>query len=149
MNSLVNFFTSRLIWAVASAWFLTQGVKVVVTFFQESKWRWHRFIEPGGMPSSHAAMVIALLTGVGIKEGILSTLFAVTLIFSLAIIYEAIGVRKKVEQQAQILNQIIGRLSQNEVKKDFRETLGHKPLDVVVGSIIGFLTTWLWLKVNI
>lgn len=149
MNSLENFLTSRLIWAVASAWFLTQGVKVVVTFFQESKWRWRRFIEPGGMPSSHAAMVIALLTGVGIKEGILSTLFAVTLIFSLAIIYEAIGVRKKVEQQARILNQIIGRLSQNEVKKDFRETLGHKPLDVVIGSIIGFLTTWLWLKVNI
>jgi len=146
MNSLGYFLTSRLLWAVGSAWFLTQGLKVVVTFFQESRWRWHRFIEPGGMPSSHAAMVISLLTGVGIKEGILSTLFAVTLIFSLVIIYEAIGVRKKVEQQARVLNQISRRFTQDEVKKDLQETLGHKPLDVVVGSIIGFLTACLWLR---
>lgn len=140
-------FTSKLLWSVVSAWALTQALKIVVNFFQEKKIKWHRFIEPGGMPSSHAAMVIALLSGVGIKEGISSNIFIVTLIFSLAIIYEAIGVRKEVGQQAQMINYIIKKLSlEKKVKKKFRERLGHEPLEVVVGSFIGLLTTILWMK---
>ncbi|MCD6256748.1 divergent PAP2 family protein, partial [Candidatus Aerophobetes bacterium] len=91
--------------------------------------------------------VIALLTGVQIKEGISSTIFVVTLIFSLAIIYEAIGVRKEVGQQAQILNYIIKRMSlEKEFKKNLRERMGHEPLEVVVGSIIGLLTAIIWMK---
>lgn len=146
-QDLLLLFTSKLLWSVASAWVSTQAIKVLVSFFKEKRVRWHRFIEPGGMPSSHAAMVIALLTGVGIKEGISSTLFIVTLIFSLAIIYEAIGVRKEVGQQAEILNHIIKKLSlEKEVKKNLKETLGHEPLEVVVGSFIGLLITFLWMR---
>lgn len=146
MSSFGYFLTSRLLWAVGSAWFLTQALKVVVTFVQEKRWKWHRFVEPGGMPSSHAAMVIALLTGVGIKEGILSTLFAVTLIFALVIIYEAIGVRKKVEQQAKVLNKMLKNFPGENIKRSLQETLGHKPLDVIIGSLIGFLIAYLWLR---
>ncbi len=146
MSFFISFLTNKLLWAVGSAWFLTQGLKLVVTFFQDRKWNWHRFIEPGGMPSSHAAMVIALLTGIGIKEGISSNLFTITLVFSLAIIYEAVGVRKKVEQQAKLLNKLTNEVYTGKVKKNLQETLGHKPLDVVVGSLIGFFISLLWLR---
>ncbi|HDN85218.1 MAG TPA: divergent PAP2 family protein [Candidatus Aerophobetes bacterium] len=146
-QDLLLLLNSKLLWSVASAWILTQALKIVVTYLKEKKIKWRRFIEPGGMPSSHAAMVIALLTGVQIKEGISSTIFVVTLIFSLAIIYEAIGVRKEVGQQAQILNYMIKRMSlEKEFKKNLRERMGHEPLEVVVGSIIGLLTAIIWMK---
>jgi len=144
---------NRLLWSVGSAWFLAQALKIVTNFFKEKKINLHRFVEPGGMPSSHAAMVIALLVGVGIKEGIPSTIFIVTLVFSLAIIYEAIGVRRAVGNQAEILNQIISKLPQREQikfqdkkgKKLLKETIGHSPLEVVVGSIIGLIMALIWL----
>jgi len=153
-DAFFHLFRSRILWSVVLAWFLTQALKVLVTSSKEKKLRMHRIIEPGGMPSSHAAMVIALLTGVGVKEGVSSTLFIVTLIFSLTIIYEAIGVRKEVEEQAEILNKIMKNLSKEKtgtsslnlkMHKSLRETLGHSPLEVLVGGVIGFLiAVFLW-----
>ncbi|RLE14686.1 divergent PAP2 family protein [Candidatus Aerophobetes bacterium] len=151
INLLLN---SKLLWSVASAWVLAQGLKVITSFLKEKKLKLHRFIEPGGMPSSHAAMVIALLTGVGIKEGVPSTLFIVTLIFSMAIIYEAIGVRRAVGEQAEVLNQIINKLpgakkiklQNKEGRKYLKEILGHSPLEVLVGSIIGLVMALIWLR---
>jgi len=154
-DSLISLLSSKLLWSVVSAWLLAQGLKIAFNFFEEKKLNLHRFVEPGGMPSSHAAMVIALLVGVGIKEGIPSTIFIVTLIFALAIIYEAIGVRRAVGEQAEVLNQIIERenlhqkekiKSQNKEKgKYLKETLGHSPLEVIVGSIIGLIMALVWL----
>lgn len=153
-QGILYLFTSRFLWSVASAWFVTQALKVLVTSLRENRLKLHRLIEPGGMPSSHAAMVIALLTGVGLKEGITSTIFIVTLIFSLAIIYEAVGVRKEVEEQAEIINLMMKELAREDNKieslhkqarKNLKETLGHSPLEVAVGSVIGFFITLLWL----
>ncbi|MBE0478329.1 divergent PAP2 family protein [Candidatus Aerophobetes bacterium] len=153
VSSVSLLLTSRLLWAVASAWVIAQALKIVFSFLEEKKINLHRFIEPGGMPSSHAAMVTALLIGTGIKEGIPSTIFIVTLIFSLAIIYEALGVRRAVGEQAEILNQIIRKMaregkikSQNEQEQRYlKETLGHSPLEVAVGSIIGLIIVLIWL----
>ncbi|MCD6406995.1 divergent PAP2 family protein [Candidatus Aerophobetes bacterium] len=143
------FLKSRLLWSVVSAWFLAQGLKIVTTFLKEKRVNLHRFIEPGGMPSSHAAMVIALLVGVGIKEGMSSTLFIVTLVFSLAIIYEAIGVRRAVGEQAEILNKILDKISPEKKttrEKHLKETLGHRPPEVIVGSIIGLIMALIWIR---
>lgn len=152
-DNIVSFFSSRLLWSVVSAWVLAQGFKIIFNFLKEKKLNLHRFVEPGGMPSSHAAMVIALLVGVGIKEGIPSTIFLVTLVFSLAIIYEAIGVRRAVGEQAEVLNQIIEKIhlgeeikSQNKNQEKYlKETLGHSPLEVIVGSIVGLIIALVWL----
>lgn len=151
INLLVS---SRFLWSVASAWLLAQGLKIVFSSLKERKLNVRRFIEPGGMPSSHAAIVIALLVGAAIKEGIASTIFIVTLFFSLAIIYEAVGVRRAVGEQASILNQIMRKISaeqniktQNKEEiKYLTEVLGHSPLEVFIGSIIGLIMVLLWLK---
>lgn len=153
-DNIISLLSSRLLWSVASAWVLAQGLKIAFNFLKERKLNLHRFVEPGGMPSSHAAMVIALLVGVGIVEGIPSTFFIITLIFSLAIIYEAIGVRRAVGKQAEVLNQIIRnvsrekeiRLHTGEKEKYLKETLGHNPLEVLVGSIIGLIMALVWLS---
>jgi len=96
-----------LLMAVFWAWILTQALKVVVSAMEEKKLKLRRFIEPGGMPSSHAAAVVALLTGVGIKQGIGSTIFIIVLVLALVTMYEAIGVRREVGKQAEFLNELI------------------------------------------
>ncbi len=149
-NIITLFLGSRLLWSVASAWFLAQGLKIIFSFLKKKKLNLLRFVEPGGMPSSHAAMVTTLLIGVGVKEGASSTIFIVTLIFSMAIIYEAIGVRRAVGEQAEILNQLIKKAAYNkedklQKKKYLKETIGHRPLEAAVGSIIGLIMSLIWL----
>ncbi|MCD6318290.1 divergent PAP2 family protein [Candidatus Aerophobetes bacterium] len=147
MGEILSFFTNRLCLAVICAWVLAQGIKVIISLAKRGKPQWHRFVEPGGMPSSHAAVVIALLTGVGILRGIHSTIFIVTLIFSLAIIYEAVGVRKEVEQQAEILSSLIEKLpSKNKFKINLKKSLGHRPIDVAVGGIVGLIIALIWMR---
>ena len=139
--------TNRLFLSVICAWVLAQGIKVVIPWVKRKQPQWHRFIEPGGMPSSHAAVVIALLTGVGILKGIHSTIFIVTLIFSLAIIYEAVGVRKEVEQQAEVLSLLIEKLpSKSNFKINLKKSLGHRPVEVIAGGIVGFAIALIWMK---
>jgi len=144
LRILYIIISQRLFLAVVSAWCLTQGIKVMLSIIIEKKLKWQRFIEPGGMPSSHAAVVMALLTGVGIKEGIESTIFLVTLIFASVTIYEAIGVRREVGEQAKLLNKIL-RPSSPERSHQLKEQLGHRPIEVSIGGIIGLLMGFLWM----
>ncbi len=146
-EEVLSFFTDRLFLAVICAWVLTQGIKIIIPLFKGEKLKWHRFVEPGGMPSSHSAAVIALLTGVGIVKGGHSTIFIVTLIFSLAIIYEAVGVRKEVEQQAEVLSLLIEKLpSKSKLKINLRKSLGHRPIEVIAGGIIGLVIALIWMR---
>lgn len=107
-----------------------------------------RFVETGGMPSSHAASVAALTTTVGLTEGPLSSLFGVTLFFSLIVMYDAAGLRRAAGQQARLLNRIVaaqGDKSQNERK--LFELLGHTPFEVLVGALLGIGAALVWNRV--
>ena len=61
----------------------------------------------GGMPSSHTALVVGLCTSIGLKEGMQSSIFALCLVFSLVVMYDATGVRLHAGRQAEVLNQLI------------------------------------------
>jgi len=142
---------NKFLWSVGLAWLLAQALKVVTYYIQNRQIRIHRLVEPGGMPSSHAAMVIALLVGVGIREGVSSTIFIVTLVFALATIYEAIGVRRAAGEQAEIINRLVEHVSRETTgthltgpEYHLKERLGHNPLEVAVGSLIGFVMGLMW-----
>lgn len=138
--------THPLLLSVFWAWIVAQAVKVIVSSISEKRMILHRFIEPGGMPSSHAAAVVALLTGVGIREGINSTLFIVTLVLALITVYEAIGVRRQAGRQAELLNELLRYLSPpHPIKPELIEQLGHNPLEVLVGGILGLFMALLWM----
>ncbi|MCK4522650.1 divergent PAP2 family protein [Candidatus Aerophobetes bacterium] len=135
-----------LLMAVFWAWILAQALKVVVSAMEEKKLKLRRFIEPGGMPSSHAAAVVALLTGVGIKQGVGSTIFIIVLVLALVTMYEAIGVRREVGKQAEFLNELIQHLAyQANTKLKLKESMGHSPIEVLVGGIVGFFMALLWM----
>ena len=107
-----------------------------------------RFVETGGMPSSHAASVAALTTTVALTDGVTSSLFGVTLFFSLIVMYDAAGLRRAAGQQARLLNRIVaeqGDRAQDERK--LFELLGHTPLEVFVGAMLGVGAALVWNRV--
>ena len=99
----------------------------------------------GGMPSSHAASVSALTTMVGLEEGFRSTLFGVTLFFSLIVMYDAAGLRRAAGRHAMVLNRLIDEhLDPGEGGQRLMELLGHTPLEVLVGALLGVGSAILW-----
>jgi acid phosphatase family membrane protein YuiD len=99
------------------------------------------------MPSSHTSLVCALATGVAIKEGAGSSVFLVALAFATIVMYDAAGVRRAASIQARILNQIIDELFQGHPISEtrLRELLGHTPLQVFAGALLGIAMAWWWL----
>lgn len=96
----------------------------------------------GGMPSIHTAFVVSLSTVVGLAEGLYSAAFAITAIFSLIIIRDAVGYRRYLGVHSQVLNNIIQELPHKERVKfppHLQEQLGHTPFQAVVGGLIGFI----------
>ncbi len=136
----VEFSTSPLFHALACG-FLVQISKVLTFLLREKKINFRRFVETGGMPSSHAASVSALSTCVGLREGVNSVLFGVVVFFSLIVMYDAAGLRRAAGRQATLLNRILHEHIQlpGQPYERLRELLGHTPIEVLVGAIIGIL----------
>lgn len=134
------------------AWGLAQLSKVVIWKLRQGEINLKMLVSPGGMPSSHSALVSALATAVGLQEGFNSALFAVTLIMALIVMYDAAGVRRAASVQAHILNQILEELFKGHPisEKRLRELLGHTPLEVLIGALLGvvvsFVTMELWIN---
>jgi acid phosphatase family membrane protein YuiD len=125
---------------------LIQTYKGFYEWFAYRRWNLRRFVETGGMPSSHSASVTALSTSVGLQQGFNSLLFGVTLYFSLVIMYDAAGLRRAAGRQAMILNRLIEEHFQHPERATHKlmELLGHTPLEVLVGGVIGVIAALLW-----
>src|SRR5262245_54286103 len=87
-------------WLALCIGFLVQGYKGFREYFATGRLNFRRFVETGGMPSSHAASVAALSTLVGLSQGFRSAIFGVTLFFSLIVMYDAAGLRRAAGRQA-------------------------------------------------
>jgi acid phosphatase family membrane protein YuiD len=114
--------------------------------YSTGKLDWGRLVGSGGMPSSHTALVVGLTTAVGLKESLDSSLFALCLVFSLVVMYDATGVRLQAGRQAEVLNQMILELPQQHPVSDtrpLRDSLGHTPVEVGAGAMVGVVIGWL------
>ena len=124
-----------------------QLLKVFLILLFDRRWRPEAFMETGGMPSSHSAMVAALTTGVALSEGVGSPLFAIAAVFALIVMYDATGVRHSSGVQARLLNELIQELGavvrEGFAPKPVRVLLGHTYLEMLAGLLlrigIGFL----------
>lgn len=137
----MNFYTQyRYLIVPFVTWLCVQTFKVLWELATTKKLNFKRIIGAGGMPSSHTAIVVSITTMVGRSQGIDSVIFAVSLIFSLVVMYDACGVRRQAGKQARILNDIVNTpgLSTVQVREKLVEALGHTPLQVIVGAIVGF-----------
>lgn len=126
------------------AWAIAQFLKIISWAFVSRELNFKRLVEPGGMPSSHSAFVTSLCTGIGLHEGFDSTMFALSAVFAVIVIYDASGVRRAAGKQARVLNSIIEDLNRRELHPErLRELLGHTPFEVLVGAALGILIA-LW-----
>jgi len=117
------------------AWFLAQLAKVIHVLIKTREINLAKFFASGGMPSSHSATVTALATATGIEHGVDSSLFALTFIFAIIVMYDASGVRLAVSKQAKILNDFFHGRTKNY--KQLNELVGHTPYQVIVGAALG------------
>lgn len=127
------------------AWAIAQMLKVVTTFVVERRWDLRMLVGSGGMPSSHAALCVALTTSVALCHGVSDSLFPVCLGFSLIVMYDAAGVRRHAGMQAEVLNLIVEDLFKGHPisEKKLKELLGHTPLQVFAGACLGVLVGYL------
>ena len=147
MNTIVN--ETLLISFVA--WFIAQALKVIGGLITEKRLDMSFFVRSGGMPSSHTALVTSLATAVGILQGFNSVEFAIAMVFSGIVMYDAAGVRRAVGQQSIILNRILRELRERrskDVEHDVRELIGHTPFQVFSGALLGIGIAILWLWVS-
>jgi len=121
------------------AWAIAQVTKVALSSLIHRRLNLRVLAEMGGMPSSHAAIVMGLTSAVGRLNGVGSAVFAIALIFSVVVMYDAQGVRRAAGRQAAVLNRLVeDMVSMRGIQEDrLRELLGHTPFEVLVGAALG------------
>lgn len=138
----MNFFEEyKYIIVPIAIWFGIQLFKLIYDLVTTKQFNFRRIMGAGGMPSSHSAVVTSLATLIGKYEGFETSLFAIALIFACVVMYDAAGVRRAAGKQAKLLNKIVQTpgLSKVEVSEKLVEALGHTPIQVIVGALIGIV----------
>lgn len=148
MHDLLGIFHNRALLCAVTAWFVAQAIKIPTYWLVEKKWDWNRFWGSGGMPSSHTAFVVSLGIMVGSLMGFDSAEFAMCVVFASVVMYDATGVRRETGIQAQVINEILRQVfidGKPIAEDDLKELVGHKPLEVLAGAILGLLTAGIYI----
>ena len=123
------------------SWLFAQILKVFTNLYKDKKLDFYRLVGSGGMPSSHSSFVMGLSTAIGLMEGWDSSVYAVSLVFSLIVMYDASGVRRSVGKQAMIINHMITDFYKtHKIKEEkLKELVGHTPYEVFAGALLGII----------
>ena len=130
---------NKIILTLLLAGFGAQLIKLIGLLIQNKKLTFHDVFVTGGMPSSHSAFVVSLSTIIYLVDGA-STAFAISLVLAFITIRDAYGVRRSVGNEGKQIEKL---LKLHKVKSKFHYALGHTPLQVLVGSVIGFVVALL------
>ncbi|WP_026475878.1 divergent PAP2 family protein [Alkaliphilus transvaalensis] len=141
---------NKVLWVSVLAWFIAQSLKVIHTLIVDRRFNVWRFVGSGGMPSSHSSFVMGLSTSIGLVHGWDSTLFAIAIVMALIVMYDAAGVRRAVGKQAIIINKMIedlhkkkGKREKNVTEQRLKELVGHTPIEVFAGALLGVVVAYL------
>ncbi len=131
----------RFLLAPIVAWAIAQAAKLTLSSIRLRRLNLRVLAETGGMPSSHSAIVMGLTTAVGKYSGVSSASFAIALIFTFVVMYDAAGLRRAAGRQAEVLNRLVEDLVHMRGVQEarLRELLGHTPTEVLVGALIGLV----------
>lgn len=142
MERITGIIGNDILLTALGGWLAAQVIKVILVFITSRKLDFRRLTGSGGMPSSHSSITMSLTMSIGFVHGFDSALFAVAMILTFVVMYDASGVRRSAGQQAAILNKLVdewgsGKFSNTD--KKLKELLGHTPLEVIAGAILGIL----------
>ena len=145
MDVLLQIITNKILIVGIVSWFLAQVFKCISNLILTKKFSIERLFGDGGMPSGHSATVVSVAVATGLYEGFDTAVFAVAMIVAIVVMHDAMNVRYQAGKQAELLNamadmfeRITGADLPNEEK--LKELLGHTPLQVAAGCILGIAT---------
>ena len=149
------------------SWIVAQVLKTLFVLILEKRFDSERLFGSGGMPSAHSATVCALTIAVSRECGISSPMFAISSVLAIVVMYDATGVRRSSGEQAKVINRMVDvldipEIKQREIKKKLnifnknldnfedledydeemkklKEKLGHTPLEVLGGALVGIV----------
>jgi len=139
-NDITAFLANRHLLTALTALAIAQTLKVLFNRWRTKSWTKALFFSTGGMPSSHSALAMALATSIGINEGFGTPLFAISAVLALVVMHDAAGIRRAAGKQAGAINFLFSKLEDQGIKFDtkLKELLGHNPIEVFVGALLGF-----------
>ena len=115
-----------------------QIIKTVIFAIIHKELDFHRLFGDGGMPSGHSATVTAMATTAGLEYGLASPLFAIAAVLAIIVMHDAMGVRLEAGKHARVLNQLLDLFSSDmKPEETMKELLGHTPLQVTFGALLG------------
>jgi len=123
------------------AWLMAQIIKIPLDYLQTRHWNWALLLTTGGMPSSHSSLMTATVFAIGLYYGFDNPVFALGVAITMIVTYDAAGVRRQAGIHAQRINVLFGELLRGHPisDKDLREVLGHTPLEVMGGILLGLI----------
>lgn len=140
----VEMFNNRVLIAGIAAWFIAQVTKTILYAVINRTMRWERMVGDGGMPSAHSATVASMAMTSALVYGVGSFEFAISTMLATIVMHDAMGVRWETGKQAKIINEMVALFeelgnAQISVEKKLKEFVGHTPLQVLCGMLLGIL----------
>jgi len=141
-------FKNQVLIVALSAWLLAQVLKPPFEYLRTRHWSWAAIFDAGGMPSSHSALIVSATLALGLFHGFDNPLFGLGVALTMIITYDAAGVRRQAGIHAERINLLFQELLRGHMwdENELREVIGHTPLEVIAGGLLGLLTAILvWL----
>ena len=138
-----EFLGNQILISAVLGWTVAQFLKTVIDMVINKSFNPERIFGSGGMPSSHSSTVCSLATAAALRYGVGSFEFAISFVLSMIVMYDAMGVRRETGKQAKLLNSVffenILNLDGVFLQEKLKEYVGHTPLQVVAGAVLGIL----------
>ena len=148
--NILDVFNNHILIAALIGWAVAQTIKVPIDYLRTHHWNWVLLLQPGGMPSSHSALVAGIAHGIGLYTGFGNPLFAAAFALAVIVIYDATGIRRQAGRHADIINRMIKDLAAGHPLKneELYVVLGHTPLQAFAGVVLGIFSAqigwWIW-----
>ncbi len=147
--NLTAIFDNKVLIAVLIAWLFAQILKIPTEYLRSRRWMWAMLFAPGGMPSSHSALLVSGTLAVGLYHGFDEPLFGIAVAITMIVTHDAAGVRRQAGMHAERINVLFEELLTGHIwdENDLKEVIGHTPLEVVGGIILGLIVALIQWKV--
>ena len=142
MSFISGLLSNRILIAAFCGWFVAQVLKTLIYVAVNKSFNPERLLGDGGMPSSHSATVMAMVTSTAFYFGPETFEFAVTAILALIVMHDAMGVRRETGKQAKVINNMMDWFVQNSdisPEEKLKEFVGHSPTQVFFGALLGII----------
>lgn len=139
---LEDLLSNKVLWTAMAAWFLAQFFKPLLEYLETRRWVWGLWFSSGGNPSSHSALIVSVMLAIGLFVGFGTPLFALALAITMIVVYDAAGVRREAGRHAERINILIEELFSGQPisEQQLKEVIGHTPMEVLSGVLLGAVT---------